>query len=151
MQSHIALHLERFSLFSLPRFVACGDSDEDDAANADSDKAIGTIEDSRDEDFERDLDIDTENVRCEDAVEGPTNGPSNEVSDDLSRVPEVKHELTEEAILAINDQVDVAEVAKSTVFEDKSAVTGATVKIFENHNTPVYTVAFFPDQAISSR
>ncbi|KAH6867306.1 hypothetical protein B0T10DRAFT_419988, partial [Thelonectria olida] len=54
MHSHMALHLERFSLFSLPRAVAL---DDDDVSDAGSEVANGTIEDSRNEDFRRDWDI----------------------------------------------------------------------------------------------
>lgn len=163
LQSHIALHLERFSLFSLPRSVACGDDEEDDVANADSDKANGTIEDSRDEDFEGDLDIKSENVggelekgeeasdARESIIEVPevsTNGPSKKAPEEVSMMPEVKKELTEEAVRANNSQVNGTEEAKSAVFEDSLVVTGTAVKIFEDHNSPVYTVAFSPDDKL---
>ncbi|KAG6356906.1 hypothetical protein INS49_014781 [Diaporthe citri] len=49
MESHIALHLERFARFSLPRSVI----NDDDGSNADSDRANRVEEEgSRDDDFE---------------------------------------------------------------------------------------------------
>lgn len=50
MESHIALHLERFARFSLPRSII---NDDDDGSNADSDRANRVDEEgSRDDDFE---------------------------------------------------------------------------------------------------
>ncbi|CEJ62662.1 hypothetical protein PMG11_11156 [Penicillium brasilianum] len=54
LQDHIALHLERLSLFSLPRHVGEDDSDVNDAG---SDEANFAFDGSRDEDFEEDLDL----------------------------------------------------------------------------------------------
>lgn len=167
MQSHIALHLERFSLFSLPRSVACGgDDDDDDGVSAGSDKANGTIEDSRDEDFEGDLDIKSENTTRE--IEGGgeaseeleskievakelINAPDMKASEKVSSVLEVKIEVTEEAVRAIDSKVDMTKEAKSAESKDTLVVTGTTVKVFEDHNTPVYTVVFSPgDKVLAS-
>ncbi|CAM1509999.1 Fc.00g003340.m01.CDS01 [Cosmosporella sp. VM-42] len=49
LQSHIALHLERFSLFSLPRSV---DDDHDEQTAGDSNEANGPFAHSRDDDFD---------------------------------------------------------------------------------------------------
>ena len=54
LQSHIALHLERFSLFSLTRSI---DKDENDADEAGSDEAHIAFDRSRDEDFNEDFDL----------------------------------------------------------------------------------------------
>ncbi|KAH0536893.1 hypothetical protein FGG08_006264 [Glutinoglossum americanum] len=54
LQSHIALHLERFSLFSLPRSVG---EDDNDANEGGSDEVNVAFDGSRDEDFCGDLDF----------------------------------------------------------------------------------------------
>ena len=166
LQSHIALHLERFSLFSLPRSIACGDDDDDDdndANNADSKKANGTLEDSRDEDFEGDYDIKSEKAGDEledgeeasevpedkiQVKEGPIDAPKKTVSDDLGRVPGIKFELTEEAVQAFDNKADVDEKTKSAESEDTLVVIGTTIQVFEDHTTPVYSVAFSPNDKI---
>ena len=51
LQNHIALHLERLSLFSLPRDVS---EDQEEPGEADSDQAHIAADDSRDEDFSTD-------------------------------------------------------------------------------------------------
>ncbi|KAF6234027.1 hypothetical protein HO173_007857 [Letharia columbiana] len=142
LQNHIALHLERFSLFSLPRSVACGGDDDDDVADADSDKANGTIEDSRDEDFEGDLDIKSENT-----------GGEVEEGGEASEAPESKIEVAEEPPTHpirkhLRNKVNVAVEAKSAESEDNLVVTGTTVNVFEDHNTPVYMVAFSLDDKL---
>ncbi|KAL2014522.1 hypothetical protein VTN00DRAFT_2047 [Thermoascus crustaceus] len=53
LQDHIALHLERFALFSLPRAVDEEDKNEDGG----SDKANVALESSRDGDFNYSLDV----------------------------------------------------------------------------------------------
>ena len=153
LQSHIALHLERFSLFSLPRSIACGDDDDDDndVNNADSKMANGTLEDSRDEDFEGDYDIKSEKPGDEleegeetsegpesqiQVDEGPIDAPRRKVSEDLGRVSGIKIELTQEAVQAIDNKVDVAEKTNSAESEDTLVVIGTTIKVFEDHNTP---------------
>lgn len=52
LQSHMALHLERFSLFSLPRGVT---EDDDNPGEAASDKVNAMAQDSRAEDSEQEL------------------------------------------------------------------------------------------------
>ncbi|KAH7176146.1 hypothetical protein EDB81DRAFT_897215 [Dactylonectria macrodidyma] len=54
LESHIALHLERFSLFSLPRSVG---EDDNDANEADSNKANVALDGSRDEAFDEDMEF----------------------------------------------------------------------------------------------
>lgn len=160
LQSHIALHLERFSLFSLPRSIACGDdANDDDTADAASHEANGTLEDSRDEDFEGDSDFKSENSdtvfesrEATDAavskIEMPEETSDKAISAEVSRVSEVKAEMTWEAVQAIDNKdkgVDEAHIAES---EGSLIVTGTTVNVFEDHNTPVYTVAFSKDDKL---
>lgn len=160
LQSHIALHLERFSLFSLPRSIASGTDDDDDVANVDSDKADGTMEDSRDDDFEGDLDIKSQSAgaNVEDggnASEAPesrigvadevTDAPNKKAAEAASRAPGFKIDLTEKAVQAISSEVDMAEEAKQPDAGGNSMVAGTMAKAFEDHNTPVYTVAFSQD------
>ncbi|KAI9835735.1 MAG: hypothetical protein M1819_001913 [Sarea resinae] len=52
LQSHIALHLERFSLFALPRFT---DDDDMGSNEGESDKANVAFDGSRDGDFDMDV------------------------------------------------------------------------------------------------
>lgn len=54
MYSHVGLHLERFSLFALPRSVK---QEEDHSDGADSDKANMAFEGFRDDDFDSDIEI----------------------------------------------------------------------------------------------
>ena len=163
LQSHIALHLERFSLFSLSRSIACGgddDDDDNDVNNADSKKAVGTLEDSRDENFEGDDDIKSEKPgdELEDGEEaseapeskvqvegGPIDASKRKVSGDLGRVSGNTIELTEEAVQAIDNKVDGAGKTKSAESEDTLLVIGTTIKVFEDHTTAVYSVAFSPN------
>ncbi|KAI4157032.1 MAG: hypothetical protein LQ342_008546 [Letrouitia transgressa] len=163
LQDHIALHLERFSLFSLPRSVACGSDDDDDVANTDSDMANGTIEDSRDEDFSGnwDMKFETTSVEVEEGgqagetpksksevADGPIDTPNKKVFEEVEKVPEVKIKLTEEALRAIDREVDVAKETKIAEYEDNLVVTRTTVKVFEDHNSPVYAVAFSLDDKL---
>ncbi len=60
LHSHIGLHLERFSLFALPRSV---DDDNNDSNEDDSDKANIASEGSRDEAFDSDLHVEDDNDR----------------------------------------------------------------------------------------
>ena len=158
MQSHIALHLERFSLFSLPRSVAIGNDDIDDDADADSGKAIGTVEDSRDEDFEMVSDAGSENAGNEVEEGGEASDSKIEAeeaisiaSKESSEVPKVRIQLTEEAVNAVNTKAEALGEATSAILEDVLVVTGTTVKKFEDHNSPIYTVAFSPnDKVIAS-
>jgi hypothetical protein len=56
LQNHIALHLERFSLFSLPRSTG---SNGDELSGSKSDVAQGVVAGSRDDDFDGDLEIES--------------------------------------------------------------------------------------------
>ncbi|KAH8812882.1 hypothetical protein F5884DRAFT_668366, partial [Xylogone sp. PMI_703] len=58
LQSHIALHLERFALFSLPRSIG---QETEDSDNGDSDKPNTAFEGSRDQDFDSDASVEGEN------------------------------------------------------------------------------------------
>lgn len=67
MESHIALHLERFARFSLPRSVI----NDDDGSNADSDRANRVDEEgSRDHDFEGGLELHSDKDASEAQVTG---------------------------------------------------------------------------------
>ena len=162
LQSHIALHLERFSLFSLPRSVACS-GDDDEVADAGSDKANGTIEDSRDEDFEGDLDIESETAGGEvdedeeavgeyasmiRAAEMPTDVIGEKASDERINEPNVTANLTEEAIRAFDSMVDTDERTRNFKSDDNLVVCGRTIKDFEDHNSPIYMVAFSLDDRV---
>ncbi|TVY87978.1 Annexin A1 isoform p37 [Lachnellula willkommii] len=57
LHSHIGLHLERFSLFSLPRSIDQANEDSNDGV---SDKANTAFEGSRNEDFDSDVDVEGE-------------------------------------------------------------------------------------------
>ncbi|KAG9780374.1 hypothetical protein KCU88_g3711, partial [Aureobasidium melanogenum] len=63
LHSHIALHLERFSLFSLPR--GAGDDEKDDVG---SDVAVDAVQHSRDDESELSVDIGDEWDNLEEAV-----------------------------------------------------------------------------------
>ncbi len=118
------------------------------------------MEDSRDDDFEGDLDIKSQSAgaNVEDggnASEAPesrigvadevTDAPDKKAAEAASRAPGFKIDLTEKAVQAISSEVDMAEEAKQPDAGGNSMVAGTMAKAFEDHNTPVYTVAFSQD------
>ena len=163
LQSHIALHLERFALFSLPRSVACGDEEdnEGDAASAHSAKANGTIEDSRDDDFEGDIDFDSQDAGYDVEERGVTGRTIQTIENQIEAVdisattPEKKHRnpergmpLTEKIVRMRETETDVVETRESAGLVNDMVVCGRTTKIFEDHNSPVYMMAFSPNDSL---
>ena len=155
MQSHIALHLERFSLFSLPRSVVCAGDDANEVENTDSEKANCTNEDSRDEDFDGDSDVKSEHAddrrktsesehktspSTVEGVEGPTSQSESILP--TERPLEVKIALTEETLRAMEIEVKQDRAPRSPPIPDVSMVSGVMEGTFEDHNSPIYTVAF---------
>lgn len=65
LHNHIGLHLERFSLFSLPRSI---DQENEDSNNGASDKANTAFKDSRNEDFDSDVEVKGENDQTNSAA-----------------------------------------------------------------------------------
>ncbi|TLD09898.1 hypothetical protein PgNI_05861 [Pyricularia grisea] len=110
LQSHLALHLERISLFSLPRHVAC---DDDNGSDGDSDMARGTIDGSRNDDFDDELEI------YSDAGDRDTENTESNIDTEV---------------------VQVTKPFKPT--------TLTRLQTFEDHDSPVYTVAFSPDNSL---
>ena len=159
LQSHIALHLERFALFSLPRSVASGGdrNDDDDDEDADSAKAIGTLEDSRDEDFEEGMEINGEGADDETGkaveetegtkVESHRQGKAFDVDNKASLI-ESNLKVADGKTPNSNDSRDEAESEEGAQPRANPVVKGTTVKHFEDHNTPVYMVAFSPDDKL---
>ncbi|KAB5578818.1 WD40-repeat-containing domain protein [Coniochaeta sp. 2T2.1] len=170
LHSHIALHLERFSLFSLPRSIGVESEDQDEVSGTESDQAHGVIAGSREGDFNGDLDFDSEDdadknlnretpAHSRDLVETlvldsePGLGIQERITDLLPSVAEgqAKTQTSEpEPGQATNHVVPNVENSTDHSSEHTSTVVGTITHVIEDHNTPVYAVCFSPDDRLLS-
>ncbi|CCD46248.1 similar to transcription factor Zn, C2H2 [Botrytis cinerea T4] len=104
LQSHIALHLERFALFSLPRSI----DRDDEVDEGDSGKVNRGVEGSRDGDFDLDSDLDWERdaevlITDRPNVTTVIHGKKSDITDldiDIQWLERLPEDIREDAIIS---------------------------------------------------